>query len=718
MNIKFGMDNYYVRYLKRFLNHELGISNRVLGEFDKNDQAALISYLNLPNVKNMFEVQKEMPDRFPELSNLFNCSLKNNEIVWTGKQISKECSDWIHNNLDSITSYCKSVGWLISSVYEWFDESKDINQDGIIDRQDSLIVYNLLNKVETYDEPTTQRADLDLDDRITQNDLDIITSYLENNKLQIIIKQENRKNYFPNEDMKVFVNQFDGSFMYNYAIRDNGVGQDDLPHPNNSGRYKIAVCKCTPGQKLTIAHNSSRTEHLVIGSSNVVLKESIAGSLLQKVVEIDLRPGEGYQYTTSSTENKTGYDAEWVCIQCPSSYIDLNGGKQVTLTLEKGDINFDGKIDMEDYLILADYTATGPNASSLKYNKANWTPSRKQLGVMNITATDGNGFGQDGLNDVIDRNDAIELYKFITGTSSHIDLGWYNYTYTTVDNSDEDADNVDNLLIIDGHYYNYDANTKEYQEGKCLTGDVNIPFEEFTSDSWIVHDKFFNYLLNMAVHKYSTSEDISYMQKLIKLYYPENYLETSYLYPGDFSDKMKQLVLKYQTDHTAVIQGDLNLDEKIDKNDLELERRVLETLNADINGDGVIDQKDFDLLKHYIDGTGTLTTEQLEKADVNFDGVIDNKDLQIIQEFIDGTRQDTVHLPDGAIGEQQLRADTNKDGKWNGDDYKLLEQQVNGETTILDNYVIPFMLGWVDVQTEALLEQELNTLERTSEVSK
>ena len=38
MNIKFGMDNFYVRYLKRFLHQELNQdSNNILGKFDKKD---------------------------------------------------------------------------------------------------------------------------------------------------------------------------------------------------------------------------------------------------------------------------------------------------------------------------------------------------------------------------------------------------------------------------------------------------------------------------------------------------------------------------------------------------------------------------------------------------------------------------------------------------------------------------------------------------------
>ena len=81
MNIKFGMDNFYVRYLKRFLNYELDTPTSLLGKFSKNDLKQVIKYLNLPNVKSMFEVQKEIKIKFPELENLFNFKLKDDYII-------------------------------------------------------------------------------------------------------------------------------------------------------------------------------------------------------------------------------------------------------------------------------------------------------------------------------------------------------------------------------------------------------------------------------------------------------------------------------------------------------------------------------------------------------------------------------------------------------------------------------------------------------------
>lgn len=77
--------------------------------------------------------------------------------------------------------------------------------------------------------------------------------------------------------------------------------------------------------KVTIAHNSSQAVHLVIGCSFVRLKQDIIGSesVLQNVVEVDLKAGEGYQYTCSSVDIGNGYDANWLCIQCPSNYDDV-----------------------------------------------------------------------------------------------------------------------------------------------------------------------------------------------------------------------------------------------------------------------------------------------------------------------------------------------------------------------------------------------------------
>lgn len=69
---------------------------------------------------------------------------------------------------------------------------------------------------------------------------------MNNGKLYLAIQQSNRKNYFPNKDMLVFINQFDGTFLYDWAINDGSSdNRDDQPHPSN-GSYKIALYACKP----------------------------------------------------------------------------------------------------------------------------------------------------------------------------------------------------------------------------------------------------------------------------------------------------------------------------------------------------------------------------------------------------------------------------------------------------------------------------------------
>lgn len=675
MNIKFGMDNFYVRYLKKFLNQELGTPSALLGAFDKNDLKQLITYLNLPNVKTMFEVQKEIAQQFPELDSLFGKKLKDNEILYTSINIDSQTSEFLKNNIDKIRDFCESVGWELISIMDWVDLSKDINNDGSVDREDRQILSNIING-QHYDDITLRRADLNLDGFVNSTDLSILDNYLSTGKLTLEIKQTNRKNYFPNKDMLIFVNQFDGTFLYNCAFRDTD-GYDDYIHTNEF--YKIGLYECTPGQKITISHNSTQPVHLVIGSSPATLKSNVTEFMLNNVIEIDLKSGDYVQYTCSSREDGTGFDAHYVCIQCPSNYGNLSGQKTTTLMLDTGDINFDGKIDMEDYHLLARYTASGPSADSYK-----WEPTAKQLAVMNVR--------KDETSPGVDIRDAQYLYRFIQGDPAIPSLG---YTYFDItENSDyEMGDNVENLLIIDGHY-----NTE-----------TNIPFMEFVTDGWVIHEKFFNYLLGMAIHNYSTSSDITYLQKLLQEYYPNHVYDPNFFYPGRYNDDMRNLLKKYQTEKISYTTGDLNKDNMLTTADLQLLRNYLD------------DSADYTKVQKYIDNPeqNPLTEEEILRLDRNGDGIINTLDLNILNE----------ELTDNYSPQLRSRADINGDGYTDESDYIALKNIIEyGSTTIiqngierkidLKNYDITFILGWLDVQTEALIETDYNPYGLISEVSK
>lgn len=503
-------------------------------------------------------------------------------------------------------------------------------------------------------------------------------TYLAEGNISFTIQQGSRKNYFPNKDMLVFINQFDGTFMYNYAIRGAG-GADDQVHENTTHEYKIALYKCKPGQNITICHNGVNRTRLVIGSSPMRLKQDIKNNTLINVVDIQLSSGQAYQYHCPSKAEDGEFDAQWVCIQCPSNYNDLTKSSSKTILLDVGDINFDGRLDLQDYHLLARYTATGPGAESMK-----WEPTQKQLTVMDTN--------RDG---VINNKDAIRLKRFIDGDPAIPSLGVIPYTYTVTSDGDV-SENISNLLIIDGWYDN----------------SVNIPYEDFIEDDWIIHEKFFNYLLGMAIHKYSSSNNISYLQKLLKEVYTEHTYDKAYFYPGLYNDKMKDLVLKYQKSQQHYTYGDLNLDGAIDKIDLRMLREYLDTLQADINGDGYADEKDLQLVSDYISNPyiNPLTEEQLIKADVNGDGVVNNIDYQLLKEMV--TKSDTFSKT------FLLRADVNRDGYVNETDYTLMDQEVNQNAERLKQYDLTFILGWCDCDTESMIEDDVNSSGNLSEVSK
>ena len=682
MNIKFGMDNFYVRYLKRFLNHELDMPTSLLGAFDKNDLQQVIKYLNLPNVKSMFEVQKEIQQTFIELKTLFSVRMKDNYIIYTSKHIDSQSSEFLQKNLDNIKEYCSSVGWEVVNISDWIDMSKDINNDGNVDNLDRRIISDIImGNTKNYSDEIIQKADINLDGTVDYSDLTLLDNYMNDGKLYLTIQQSSRQNYFPNKDMLVFINQFDGTFLYNWAIDDGATDQrDDQPHHSN-GNYKIALYACKPGQKVTIAHNSSQPVRLIIGGSRANLKSDIENFELSNIVDTTLRSGEYIQYTCTSAADGTGPDVHYICIQCPSTYGNLSGSQKQTLQLDTGDINFDGRIDMEDYHLLARYTATGPGSEQYK-----WTPTPKQLAVMNVR--------KDETDPNITVRDAEYLYRFINGDPKIPSLGFSYYDIEVSADYDSGV-NVSNLLIIDGHY----------------DIDINIPVSDFVNDDWIIHEKFFNYLFGMAITPYSSNENIAYLQKLLQVFYPEHIYDSNYFQTGIYTKNMQNLLKEYQKQRISYTTGDLNKDNEITYADLELLRNYID------------DSADYTLVQKYLVDPVKypLSETEIQRLDRDNDHQITKSDLDILDSS----------LTEKYSGLLRLRADINGDGFVDEQDYVALKEILdNGYTIIYDEksnkerkidlkiYDIPFILGYCDVQTEALLESDLNNKGLISEVSK
>lgn len=98
-----------------------------------------------------------------------------------------------------------------------------------------------------------RKADINLDGFKNQEDILLLDKYIEEHKIYFKIVTEGRKNIFPNKDMLVFINQFEGDFLYNFAIRDED-GHTDRIHPHQETDkgtgLKVGLYKCLPRSKI------------------------------------------------------------------------------------------------------------------------------------------------------------------------------------------------------------------------------------------------------------------------------------------------------------------------------------------------------------------------------------------------------------------------------------------------------------------------------------
>lgn len=132
-----------------------------------------------------------------------------------------------------------------------------------------------------------------------------------------------------------------------------------------------------------------------------------------------------------------------------------------------------------------------------------------------------------------------------------------------------------------------------------------INFASFISDPWIVHDKFIPYLLEMAIHKYSRSEEITYVQDILKKLYP---IEFSDCVAGFYSDKMRELVLRFQKEKYVLNSGD-------------------------VDGDGRITIQDETIIREFLDGKRELSKEKQDILDTDGDTQVTENDYKNIKSY-------------------------------------------------------------------------------------
>ena len=175
----------------------------------------------------------------------------------------------------------------------------------------------------------------------------------------------------------------------------------------------------------------------------------------------------------------------------------------------------------------------------------------------------------------------------------------------------------------------------------------------------------------------------------------------------NYSDNMREIVREYQKRQIYYTTGDLNSDNKITNADLEILRNYID------------DSRDYTMAQKYVADPehNPLSPEDIARLDRNGNGVVDEKDVETLRDELINVKKYTGLLI--------LRADINGDGYVDEQDYIALQDVINqgyfikdGKRVTLKNYNIPFILGWIDVQTEAMLEKDYNSFGNISEVSK
>lgn len=462
-NICFNDNNLMVSYIQAFLRENYSNSVLPTNVYDLQTHEALINYLQQPNVKEMNEAEHEYIEKFPELKTMFVMTFGADSITFTCKKINKNTSDFIVNNLDLFKEVSYNIGWKVDSYNDYVDYSFDINKDESVDNTDRLLLQKYLESGIGMTEEQIENSDFNIDGRVDYDDYNLLVDFINNKKLYITFKRQDRINYFPNKDMLKFINLFSNDYYFYKAINDEqSQGQ---VHNSFTGKYKVCAIKCKPGTTYTIAHSSALTQRLVIASM-ANNKRNLDVNRLYNVVDTVVNPGNAITYTTSAeNDSRTSRDAQYILIQCASNIEDYSSLQEVVIPLALGDINQDGNIDSVDRKLLADYLFY-PEGDS----------RRPSLTKKQLAACDINNDGK------ITNTDLEWLVEYLNG--DRVSLGTIEYKYY-IPREINELNNVASLLVVEGDLIEeYTGETKECE--------VTILHEEQRTNLYTNNDSYQN----------------------------------------------------------------------------------------------------------------------------------------------------------------------------------------------------------------------------------
>ncbi len=357
-----------------------------------------------------------------------------------------------------------------------------------------------------------------------------------------------------------------------------------------------------------------------------------------------------------------------------------------------GDMNNDGKITVEDALLIQEYLAEGTTFTEDQKLRAD-------------TNKDGD----------VDINDATYLQRYIELLNPYDKIG---------PNELGDMNNDGNITVEDVRLIQeYLVKSTTFTEDQKLRADTN------KDGSVNIHDG-------------------AYLETYIVIQNPYDEIEANGL--GDINDdgnlsyKDILLIQKYLADMITFtddqqLRADTNKDGSIDINDVNSIQKYIMEQNpydkiepnglGDINNDGNINIKDSLLIQEYLVKLIPFTDDQRLRADTNKDGDVDISDATYLQRYImaqnpydeieanrlgdindDGMIDDKdvtliqEYLAEGTTftEDQKLRADTNKDGLISVSDVNCIKKYIESQNTY--DKIEPNGLGDINDDGEITVE--------------
>ena len=514
-------------FLKQYYDQDLNLS----GVYDNNTHDALIEYLKLPEIKSNLFIKKLLIDTYTFRENIppyglidgggiynFNYEITPTLIKFHSIP-NMEC---YINGLQFMSTYLNKLNDLCNK-YGW--------------------------RVTSYDK------------NVNKNDYEI-------NRCEFTIEQYRRQQIVPNQELLSMINLSSENYLINKCFVGNNMYEGYIQTNTN---YKILYIKASAGDSFTISHGYRMPCPMAIAYTELDINQ------LDNEMTI-VNGCKSYINNMVGTSDKILYkipdnvNCKYLLIQLPFIQ-QSNNSNFIDTEIRLGDINQDGKVDLTDYRLLEKYVVAKENGWELPFELIN-----ESLLSANIDKNiDING------NPIIDTRD---LKIFANKLQEYINIEDINNpTYVPTENIDIDLGSIKLSKTVNNNQYENSYNKILVLYGDWISkypeNEINIPYDDFKENGWIVHDELLSYLLNSCIHKFSNKYDIENLQNTITKLHP-SYNPIYFGYYDDSSDYISddKLVWDKDIEKFKYYQGDRYSGYYLDSNDVQNGKLIEESTNT------------------------------------------------------------------------------------------------------------------------------------------